>query len=276
MFFGRECYKNPEILLKMLGEDSVESKASSKWLRPLLKAYIYLFGLPDVGFQLRSLYFRRFIRGFKLNRVLDAGCGLGLFSFYLAKKYPQAQIDACDYDPDLVAASKKIQDQLNLRNVSLFQADVSLLAEVDKYDLIIHMDVLDQIEDDQHVIGNFHAGLKDGGILFLTIPHQRHTKRYFTRFEWTSDKRHVREGYTERQLTGLLENNGFKIMKFKNIWGFFGEGCMELYMLAMMRLPLPLAALAFPLLSAISSLDMVIKNHRGYGLLVIAQKTTPN
>ena len=59
MFLGRECWRNPEILLEMLGESDVESKASPKWLQPLIKVYIYLFGLPEVGTQLRLLYFRR-------------------------------------------------------------------------------------------------------------------------------------------------------------------------------------------------------------------------
>ncbi len=272
MFFGRESYRNPAILLEMLGEDSVESKASSKWLQPFLKAYIYLFGLPDVGFQLRSLYFRRHVATLRPSTVLDAGCGLGFCSFYLAKKYPGAKIDACDYDPHLVEASKTIKAQLGLDNVNVFQADVSLLAEVDKYDLVIHMDVLDQIQDDQEAIRGFHTALKDDGILYLTIPHQRHTERYLTRFEWVSDKRHVRKGYTEHQLTELLQSSGFTIRKIKNIWGFFGEGCMELYVWALMHLPLPLAALAFPPLSAISSLDMITRNRQGYGLLVVAEK----
>ena len=256
----------------MLGEDSVESKAGSKWLQPFLKAYIFLFGLPDVGFQLRSLYFRRYVGGLKPSSVLDAGSGLGFCSFYLAKKYPEAKIDACDYDPHLVEASKKIRSQLGLDNVNVFQADISLLTEVDKYDLVINMDVLDQIEDDQKTIRDFHTALRDGGKLYLAIPHQRHTKRMLTKFEWESDKRHVREGYTERRLTELLESGGFTIRKMKNIWGFFGEGCMELYIWALMRLPLPLAALAFPFLAALSSLDMITRNRQGYGLLVIAEK----
>lgn len=65
MFLGRECWRNPEILLEMLGESDVESKASPKWLQPLIKVYIYLFGLPEVGTQLRLLYFRRLAKQFK-------------------------------------------------------------------------------------------------------------------------------------------------------------------------------------------------------------------
>lgn len=47
MFFGRECWRNPQILLQMLGEPDVHSRASPKWIQPFIKVYIYLFGLPE-------------------------------------------------------------------------------------------------------------------------------------------------------------------------------------------------------------------------------------
>jgi 2-polyprenyl-3-methyl-5-hydroxy-6-metoxy-1,4-benzoquinol methylase len=212
------------------------------------------------------------MRHFRFGTILDAGCGLGLYSFYLAKKFPHANIDACDIDSKLIETGKRILKDLNLSNVNIFQLDISLLSEIDKYDLIICMDVIDQIEDDSNIISRFYKALKKGGILYLTIPHKRHIKRYFTKFEWISDKRHVRDGYTESEIISLLENNGFKIKRLKNVWGFFGEGSMELYMLALLHLPLPLVALYFLSLLPISSLDMICRNKKGYGLVVIAQK----
>ncbi|MBA7506267.1 Ubiquinone biosynthesis O-methyltransferase, mitochondrial [subsurface metagenome] len=271
MFFGRECYRYPEILWQMLGETKVETKASSRWWQPFIKAYIYLLGLPHVGYQLRASYFRRAIRQFKFNRALDAGCGIGLYSFYLGKKNPWAMIDACDSNSGYIEAGKRILNQLKLSNVNIFQADLSQLSEIDKYDLIIGIDVLEHIEDDGQVLTNFHRALKDGGILYLTTPHVRHTKRYFQSLRHES-KGHIRAGYTEQGLTKLLQDNGFRVNKVRNVWGFFGEGCEELYMLAILRLPLPFASLLFPLLSIISSLDMLTRNSKGYGLLLIAQK----
>ena len=163
-------------------------------------------------------------------------------------------------------------NQLNLDNVNIFQADLSQFSEFDEYELIICQDVIDQIEDDEQLLRSFHRALKENGILYLVIPHQRHEKRYFTNFEWVSDRRHVRQGYTEQGLAELLQNNGFRVKSIKNVWGIFGEGCMELYMLALLHLPLPFAALLFPLLSIISLLDMIMRNSKGYGLIVVAQK----
>jgi len=272
MFFGRECWRNPQILLQMLGESDVKLKASPKWMQPFIKVYIYLFGLPEVGTQLRLLYFRRFAKQFKFDSALDAGCGIGLNSFCLAKANPSAKIDACDYDLNLINAGQQILGELKLSNLSIFQADLTELHESDKRDLIVCMDVIDQIEDDDQLIRSFYKALRDKGILCLSIPHRRHMKRYFTRFEWVSEKRHVREGYTESELAELLENNGFGIKQLRNTFGIFGEGCHELYMLAIRRLPLPFAAVVFPLLSIISSIDLVTRNRKGYGLIIIAQK----
>lgn len=271
MFFGRECYRYPEILWQMLGEAEAQTKASSKWWQPLIKAYIYLFGLPHVGYRLRASYFKRAVRQFKFNRALDAGCGIGLYSFYLGKKNPWAMVDACDSNSGYIEAGKRILNQLKLSNVNIFQADLSQLSEVDKYDLIFGIDVLEHIEDDGQVVTNFHRALKDGGILYLTTPHLRHTKRYFQSLGYES-KGHVRAGYTEQGLTKLLQDNGFRVNKLRNVWGFFGEWCEELYMLAILRLPLPFAGLLFPILSIISSLDMLTRNNKGYGLLLVAQK----
>ena len=140
MFFGRDCYRFPEVLLQMLGENKVQAKASPRWLQPLLRAYIYLLGLPDVSTQLRAQYLRRFIKPLKFTNALDAGCGIGLYSFYLAKRYPSATIDACDYDSRLVEAGRAMLSQLNLNNVNIFQADLSQFSEFDKYEVIICQD----------------------------------------------------------------------------------------------------------------------------------------
>ena len=257
----------------MLGKTKVRSKADSRWWHPLIKAYIYLFGLPEVGYQLRASYSRRFINQFRFNRALDAGCGIGLYSFYLAKRNPSAMVDACDYNTGYIEVAKRIQNELKLSNVNTFQADLLQLSEIDKYDLIICMDVLEHIEDDQRLLANFAKALKDGGILYLTTPHVRHTNRYLQRLGLKYEgKGHIRAGYTEQGLTNLLNENGFTVNKVRSVWGFFGEGCEELYMLAILHLPLLFASLLFPLLSAISLLDMVMRNRKGYGLLVVAQK----
>ena len=273
MFFGRECYRRPETLLRMLGEPRVQPKASSKLLQRLVKGYVYLFGVPEVGFQLRALHFRMLSRRFEFNSALDAGCGIGLYSFHLASKHPSARVDACDNDPANVEVAKSLANDLGLTNVNIFQADLLQLSQAGEYDLILCVDVMEHVEDDQGLVANLFRALKQRGILYLSVPHRRHTRRYLKRFglNWES-KSHLREGYSESELAELLQDKGFRIETMRNTFGLIGELLHEVHMLMVLRLPLPVAGLTFPLLSIISAFDLVTRNRKGYGLSVVAQK----
>ena len=74
-------------------------------------------------------------------KVLDAGCGTGLYTLSLLKNFPNAQIIAFDYNPDLVT---HLKTKLYLSNyssrVKLFSADIQgPLTEINKevFDFII-------------------------------------------------------------------------------------------------------------------------------------------
>jgi SAM-dependent methyltransferase len=203
---------------------------------------------------------------------LDAGCGIGLNSLYLAKKRPSAIIDACDVTPGLVQAASIMRDDIMLNNLNVFQADLTRLSDVNKYDLILCMDVIEHIPDDSKVLANFSQALKDGGILFMSTNHKRHIKRRLKRLKYKGGAGHVRDGYTESELGELLQNNGFEVKEVRSVWGFWGEYCEELYLWTILHFPAPVAALSFPVLSMFSSLDMLSKNSHGYGIMVIAQK----
>jgi SAM-dependent methyltransferase len=273
MFIGRECYKHTELLTKLLDERSIRAKASSRWLQPILKTYVRLFGVPDIGFQLRARYVRKIISQLQFSRALDAGCGIGLNALYLAEKFPSSVIDACDMTPGLVQAATLLRDDRKLNNVNIFTADLTQLAVENKYDLIFCIDVIEHIPDDCVVPRNFARALKEGGILVLSTPHKRHIKRHIKGFHYDSLD-HVREGYTEKELRELLQNNSFEVKQVRNVWGFWGEYCEELYLWSLLHLSAPVAALSFPFLSVLSSLDMLTKNRQGYGIMLVAQKST--
>jgi SAM-dependent methyltransferase len=272
MFIGRDCYKYADILAQLLDEGSMRKKATANWLQSCLKAYVYLFGVPDVGFQLRARYVRQIVNHIEFVRALDAGCGIGLNALYLAEKRPGAIIDACDLTPGLVQAANLLRNTLKLSNVNIFEMDLTRLSEIEKYDLIICMDVIEHIEDDRSVLMNFSRALKEGGILLLSTNHKRHVKRRLKGLNYSGGITHVRDGYTEDSLRELLQNNGFGVRSIRNVWGFWGEYCQELYHWALLKFGAPVAALSFPPLSLLSSLDMFSKNRLGYGIIITAQK----
>lgn len=226
-------------------------------LKPFIKAYTDFFGIPHIGLQVRALYFRKFMKHFDFSSILDAGCGLGFYSFHLAKEYPLKRIDACDHNPEVIEIDKKIRDKLHCKNLHFFQKDLSDLSESSKYDLVYCIDVLEHIKDDEQVIENIFKALRIGGIFYLHVPQEK-TKVHLQRFDDCArvcNAGHVRKGYSKEQLIQLLEKKGLKIKKVVDTFGWFASLAWELNQISLSFLPI--AALIFPILLILSSVETV-------------------
>jgi len=238
MIFGREYWRHPRVFLSILAKGGIPHSISPK-LEALLKAYIMLWGIPNPSLQLRAAYFQKFTKRVQFSRALDAGCGIGLHSILLARRYPHAKIDAYDVDSELITVAEEMAKELRLDNLSFTEQDLLELRNFSEYDFIYCIDVLEHVEDDEELIKVFWQALKKGGVLYLATPHERHIKRYFTRLGLQYEaKGHVRSGYSEEKLESLLSKNGFTLKQIRTTWGLMGEGCEELYMLSLLRLPL--------------------------------------
>jgi ubiquinone/menaquinone biosynthesis C-methylase UbiE len=106
----------------MLAKAGIRQGISPK-LEALLKAYVFLWGMPHPSFQLRAAYFQRFMKRIQFSQALDAGRGIGLHSILLAKRYPNLMIDACDIDSESLTVAKKVAKQLRLNNLYFIEQD---------------------------------------------------------------------------------------------------------------------------------------------------------
>jgi len=278
-FFGLECYNYIEVLARAWGDINVNNSI----LRRLARAYIRLFGIPEIGLQLRGLHFSKFLSNFcfenkPIFRVLDAGCGLGIFSYHLKKRYSSASIDACDVDIEYIRMGEKIVRELKIGKINFFQKDLLELSKKDEYDLIILVDVLEHIENDEKVINNLYKALKYTGILYLHVPKKnvkwKHYKWFLPliRKEYHMSKSHIRNGYTKNEIINILKNNNFKIVSVRNTLGVIGWLALEINSLALVFLPLLVSALIFPYLVLILPLDLLFEKS-GNALQIIAQKS---
>jgi len=68
---------------------------------------------------IRTLYLKRFVQNITFFNVLDAGCGPGLFTLFLASRYPEARFAGHDHSKEDVERSRKEATEKGLRNVSL-------------------------------------------------------------------------------------------------------------------------------------------------------------
>ncbi len=279
--FGSEYYKHPEILMDSLEEMSGKhkkklKKKTSGIILFLEKIYLLIFGIPEIGFQVRSQYFREMlekgIKNKKIKKVLDAGSGIGIYSFWLSKKFKDSVVDGWEIDKTKLEFSKRFAKELNIKNINFIYGDVtkSSLRNKNIYDLIVNIDVLEHIDNFEDVLKNFHKLLSKGGYLFIHTP-QIDQKRIFKSLENWHHEGHVHEGFSPSELKKTLTKIGFENIWTRETFGFFGKLAWELNHLILPK-GFVILGIMYPFLYLISTLDMITKNKNGLGTAVLVKK----
>ncbi len=238
-----------------------------KPLGSFVSLYIGLFGIPEIGFQERFNFFQRCIKNLDGKMFIDAGCGNGTYSRFMAKKYPQSKIMAFDFEKKLVSLAKELTNQkrINFFPHDLTKKNTQLL---NKADIVWSLDVLEHIKDYKKAVINLTLMVKKNGYLIIHVPliNQRRWFNYFK--DWSHDT-HEREGFQKKDIINLLKN--FKIVKEINTFGALGSLIWELNIILFKRLP-PVGALLFPLLRMMLYFDRLIPSKKYNCFGILAQK----
>lgn len=278
--FGKEYSKAPEILLSSFGQMHSKYKRIGKKNKNsvvffLQKLYINLFGIPEIGFQIRSLYFKEILgkklKGKKIKKILDAGSGIGMYTFWLARNYPKAQVVGGDIDKEKLAFCSEFAKKINSPNIYFQYFDVTRkYGKKEKIDLIVNIDVLEHINNYKSVIRNFSKMLSDRGYLFLHTP-QPNQKRIFKSLKKWYHEEHLHEGYTPEELKSELKKMGFKIIEIRETFGFFGKLAWELNHISL-RQGFIFSGIVYPFLYLIANMDLMTNNKGGLCTAILAQK----
>ena len=146
---------------------------------------------------------RDFIGTTRVGRALDAGCGRGLYTQVL--KQVADEVDAIDFDPGHVEAQTRRLAPPDRGRVRLRVGSVDDLPYEDKsFDLAVHCEVLEHVEDDAKVLSELARVVKHGGRLIISVPVP--PAPY-------DDENHVREGYEPDQLFAMLREAGFEVLR---------------------------------------------------------------
>jgi SAM-dependent methyltransferase len=237
--------------------------------------YLRVFGVPEIGVQIRAMHFRRTLRKLRLGacpRILDAGCGIGAYAVWMARSYPRASVVGCDVGREKLDFCVDLARQLRLANIEFTYGDITnLVWEDELFDLVVNIDVLEHLTDYKLALSTFRRLMKPGGYLYLHAP-QPHQKRLFHCLNGWHHGDHTSEGFAPTQLTDQLTELGFHILETTLTFGFFGKLSWELNHITLRR-NLWLAGIAFPLLNAIARLDARFGNKHGLGFAVLAQRS---
>ena len=246
-------------------------------LRLIKKIFYQFFPSAHASAYIRSLYFRNFLKNFSFSEALDAGCGPGLFTLYLAKRFPESLICGCNISREEIEECKKEKLDRNITNVSFFQSDLLTLRDKGKYDFAFSIDVLEHIRGNRTVIKNIYNALRTNGIFYLAMPYEPGHKFLFPRnkhiqgyINWAKIE-HIGDQYSLDEISNILEETGFKIITKKHTFGFFGKLAWEFDM--MTENCISVKHIIQPFIFISGFLDTICKNRPGsYGILVIGEK----
>lgn len=203
--------------------------------------------------------------------ILDAVSGDDSFCFALAKKYKAAEIIGIELDHDLANKSREISAKSSCRNSIIKQGDIASSDLGGPFDLIICVDVLEHIPDDMTALRNLYFALQKGGTLLLHVPQKHQLNRSVFGANISKERQvdHVRDEYTEKEITDKLIAQVFIIKNKKYTFGFWG--CMarglldKIECMRVFRTVFKILSLPFILLIArADTLSANLNRHQGF------------
>jgi SAM-dependent methyltransferase len=215
--------------------------------------------------------------------VLDAGAGLGQYSWRMSRMNKQWRIKAVDIDLGQVNSNISFFSKAGLSGRVICEyGDLTELNETEAYDFILSVDVMEHIKEDELVFRNFIRSLKPGGILLISTPSDQGGSDVHDKDDKSFIDEHVRNGYGIREITRKLGSAGFNNISASFTYGKAGTIAWHISMKYPVRMLnvsglffilLPFYYLiVFPFAAILNIFDIILTHKSGTGLLVYASK----
>jgi SAM-dependent methyltransferase len=215
--------------------------------------------------------------------ILDAGAGYGQHSYWLWKRNKQCTILAVDVKEEQVADCNQFFKAVGAGDQVKFEVgDLTVYQKPNTYDLVISVDVMEHILEDVAVFKNFHASLKQGGMVLISTPSDQGGSDVHGDGEASFIEEHVRDGYNIKEIEDKLRSAGFSKVEARYQYGTPGKISWRLSMkypilaLGMTKLffiILPFYyIIAYPISYILNWMDVSMSHPTGTGLIVKAWK----
>ncbi len=218
--------------------------------------------------------------------ILDAGSGFGQYCYSMSRMFPAAKILGVDVKQEQIDDCNLFFQQTGRKESVAFDvADLTTYKAVDRYNLILSVDVMEHILEDEQVFENFSESLQKGGVLLISTPSDQggsDTDHHEEEGVHGFIEEHVRDGYNKEDITAKLLKAGFSWVEVTYTYGKYGSVAWKLSMkypiqlLGVSRgfyLILPIYYLiVFPFCAMLNYVDVKNENKSGTGLLVKAFK----
>ncbi|MEE4115119.1 MAG: class I SAM-dependent methyltransferase [Marinilabiliaceae bacterium] len=251
------------------------------WMRRMF------YGLLD-RLLLRTWHVKRALREFAAQHpgkasIFDAGSGFGQYSYRMWKMNSSWSIKAIDLKEEQIADCKLFFNKIGAAPAVSFETgDLTRYKSEGAYNLILSVDVMEHIEEDEKVFGNFHESLAPGGWLIISTPSDKGGSDVKHDHDESFIDEHVRDGYGTDEIRNKLQRAGFSNIETKYTYGRPGNISWRLsmkYPILMLNkswifaiiLPVWYIIFAIPCL-ILNYRDVKILHQEGSGLLVVARK----
>lgn len=244
-------------------------------LSALERLYVRCLGVPVNGLRIRLRRVLPHTRG-DYAKILDAGCGPGVFTMELAKQHPTAEVVGIDIEEDAVRRASAIAERAGLTNCRFEVGDVTSLGVQREFDLVLSVDNLEHIEDDVLAMRNLGSALRPGGTLVVHTPGYHRRWLLFGRRVNFDVPGHVRPGYHIDEFTDKLRSAGLEVIDARATYGILETFTNNISYLitGADRRNKHLYALVFPLLLAVSYFGKFSQPEWGAGVLATARRPT--
>jgi SAM-dependent methyltransferase len=217
------------------------------------------------------------------SSVLDAGSGFGQYTWRMSGWYKSWKIKAVDINSEEIAECNEFFGKTGRSGRVLFETgDLTLLADMDTYNMILTVDVMEHIEEDEKVFGNFHNALRENGILIISTPSDKGGSDVHDHDDSSFIDEHVRDGYGKEEILNKLKSAGFSSADVRYTYGKAGSISWILSMKYPVKMInasklffiiLPFYYLVFfPVSFILNIIDVNSVHKSGTGLIVTARK----